>query len=733
MEIGKKNIRGIIAILLIALLIIGIMPRLGVEASYIPDYQYSPELGGFYITMDGVRYLVTSKPGSASNFSLFSRALTLTVSGDPEIKVRVYSPYAEAVEMAADTTGLDPTQIFVDLWMSNAITASGAVGLWYDPAVLQPSGIVGNKTATEDASVTIRDITEIPHTVVYTTESEEPDSLPEPMAEPETETEIEIEDEIETEATEETETLAATGISTLSDSTEDPDLTDDPDPTEDPVSEPVTVYLDELFYAAESPLMDSEGVSYGLVYQPWDAGRNYIALQYCVDTSTIAGESWEALPDELSSGDNRQLYITGDVFPEGLAMARLSFKLQGGASYKDITAYTFNFSELMYDYLGTQWSSGNLIYIQSGQVVNAEFPAITNANIVYFEGLPYPAPPGGPTAVNNGDETARIRVPYLETIADSEQLDVREGVLFKVYLQDGPSYLELDAACVTDYEYDDEADTVTGKKGAYFTLTLPDPGDSTYSTVKKILENGGTLHISTIYLNMESMNENDPDDPSDDTLVATPVIIPKAVEWSGQIISYAPTHETTLSLYPLFEGEDPDYDDSYDPKAAYSVTMAAEDGAGQWSQEFTLKSSALYGTYMLVIEKASHITCTKLNIEIAEPSVSGMGDAAIVSSGMDADTFLTAFYNEFYPSIDDITLFCGDIDGDGLIKQNDRAYLLDYLNDPSKWRNNPFDDPKTPDHMAYLMDLDGDGQITILDLNILMDGKNYNKSTSDYK
>lgn len=253
-------------------------------------------------------------------------------------------------------------------------------------------------------------------------------------------------------------------------------------------------------------------------------------------------------------------------------------------------------------------------------------------------------------------------------------------MLFNVYLDDSESSIQVPVTYVGDYKYGIVNDGYT-MTGATFVI---DADGSGILALLDIVENGGTLDLSSLYLGNESLG-------------ATPVTIPRCITLYGEIISYAPQHEATISLYPA-DG------DGYSAVAAFQTTVRRADGTGQWSQSFSLRSSELAGTYKLVIEKPSHVPYVQDGLVVEDVNQQNADDPYFVQ------TLLAA-----------VTLSCGDINADGLIKQNDRSYLLEFLNDPSKWGGGG-SNPSNPADLAYLCDLDGDGKITLTDLNILMVG-----------
>lgn len=87
---------------------------------------------------------------------------------------------------------------------------------------------------------------------------------------------------------------------------------------------------------------------------------------------------------------------------------------------------------------------------------------------------------------------------------------------------------------------------------------------------------------------------------------------------------------------------------------------------------------------------------------------------------------------------DMVILMTGDLNGDGKIKQIDYSILYAYYSRQYRWTRAEEGEvgwensTKNPDSLAYWCDLNGDTRIDTLDLAIITDSYNYNRSTSDY-
>lgn len=142
---------------------------------------------------------------------------------------------------------------------------------------------------------------------------------------------------------------------------------------------------------------------------------------------------------------------------------------------------------------------------------------------------------------------------------------------------------------------------------------------------------------------------------------------------SGTVQSYNPNNPVAVTLYAKDTGN---AESTFEQK---DYTKIYSDGRVICGYEFT---SVPDGEYTLKIQKDAHLT---YSCDVS------------VKNGEDAGK-------------DKITLYCGDITADEKIKQNDRIILLRYLNQQSG--NNG-------DTTAMRSDLDGDGRVTLHDLNIL--------------
>lgn len=258
--------------------------------------------------------------------------------------------------------------------------------------------------------------------------------------------------------------------------------------------------------------------------------------------------------------------------------------------------------------------------------------------------------------------------------------------------------------------------------GAKFTLT-PKGESNQAKALAAILDNNGSLNAdkeTTLYV----MAENARGEKS----AYTQVLVNPYFQLKGTFQSYAPTHKATASLYAIKDGLDPTANLT-DP-GNYEATVFAMDevaepaGDGLWRQEFAIKSSELAGgTYMLVLEKTSHITYTRVNIEL---------DTTLVAPEYDAGT-------KTFSIMDEIILITGDTVASGRINLGDRDLVMDYLvgsgtgswsreTDKTKpdWATSIFN----PETEVYRCDLNGDGHISVIDRDLVMDNMSW--SDEDY-
>jgi len=151
---------------------------------------------------------------------------------------------------------------------------------------------------------------------------------------------------------------------------------------------------------------------------------------------------------------------------------------------------------------------------------------------------------------------------------------------------------------------------------------------------------------------------------------------------SGEVQSYNPKNTVTVQL--LQNGE-----------LKCETTINAAEGSGQTTQVFTLHGVA-EGVYTMVVTKTEHTKFTVTNFIV------------------DKNIEMVDLEN---PTLQVITLLCGDINNDGVINASDLAILTSSVNymksasEANDWR----------------ADLNGDGVINASDLAILTNSVNYMK------
>lgn len=149
---------------------------------------------------------------------------------------------------------------------------------------------------------------------------------------------------------------------------------------------------------------------------------------------------------------------------------------------------------------------------------------------------------------------------------------------------------------------------------------------------------------------------------------------------SGTLTSYASGASAKLELYAAGTTD----------AAAYQTTLTSASAAGERKQSFALYGVE-HGTYDLKVSKPGHTSYWLKGITVA-------GDTALAQN---------------------ITLHCGDVNGDGRVNVDGLVTLTGA--DNYNQRVATAADP--------LCDLNGDGFINISDLLILTDPKNYNKGS----
>ena len=107
------------------------------------------------------------------------------------------------------------------------------------------------------------------------------------------------------------------------------------------------------------------------------------------------------------------------------------------------------------------------------------------------------------------------------------------------------------------------------------------------------------------------------------------------------------------------------------------------------------------GTYDLVVTKACHLTYTIKNVVV--------GDNPLDLTTMTGKAYST------------ITLLCGDIDGNGKVNAVDLNIV---------WNAANFN-KAVADVSNKLTDVNGDGKVNAVDLNIVWNAANFNKGTGD--
>ena len=162
----------------------------------------------------------------------------------------------------------------------------------------------------------------------------------------------------------------------------------------------------------------------------------------------------------------------------------------------------------------------------------------------------------------------------------------------------------------------------------------------------------------------------------------------QGVTVSGTVTSYNPKNEVTVKLC------EPGKTD-----AKYTATVGETSAtSGQVTQNFSF-ANVPAGTYDLVVTKAAHLTYTIKNVVVG-------------STALDLTTLTDKAYSN-------ITLLCGDIDGDNWINFADYQELLKSTNYGKKLSESG---------VNAEADLDGDGWINFADYQILLNSQHYGKS-----
>jgi len=202
-----------------------------------------------------------------------------------------------------------------------------------------------------------------------------------------------------------------------------------------------------------------------------------------------------------------------------------------------------------------------------------------------------------------------------------------------------------------------------------FTQLTP---NTEYDFYQRIAEIGDTKasDVSVMLI----VRTNDSDEPE----------IPNLVKVSGMVKSYNPKNPVTISL---LQGD----------VEKYSVKIPEAAGSGFVTQPFSIFNVAP-GDYTLVITKPAHTSFTVNTVTVVDDDVDLTGDSR--------------------PTVQLMTLRCGDIDGDNSINDADLTIL---------WQLGNYN-LKTTAAADKLCDLNGDGMINDIDLTILWLAYNYNRS-----
>lgn len=387
-------------------------------------------------------------------------------------------------------------------------------------------------------------------------------------------------------------------------------------------------------------------------------------------------------------------------------------------------------------------------YIYAGTIPAPYDPdnAARNTDAVLDKGYIY--------AENRGSY-AFVDIPTLEQDGTLYNTDTYKSdkVHFRFFLYDGDTDVYTELITGTDVDlapYDPAGLANAGDPYNYYdyTYTTPDP-DVTYTgsrftmtpkagtggaltsggtALQKMLNNEGALDKDSNKTRLYVLAENELGEQS----AYTQVWIRPHYTLAIDVVSYGPAHPITGTLYPLTDGGDEMDFAAYSATAAFTETLEPVDGEDKWRQTVTIQSSELLGdlendptatppTYALTLEKASNLTYTRVALTL-DPN----------DPNYDADT-------KTFKVGGRVTLIAGDVDGDGMTKWSDHEFIRQYVERAKPWDNT--DDPtdaywnistRNPDTWQYRCDLNSDGMLSIVDLNVLTTYKNYNRDTSDY-
>jgi len=177
-----------------------------------------------------------------------------------------------------------------------------------------------------------------------------------------------------------------------------------------------------------------------------------------------------------------------------------------------------------------------------------------------------------------------------------------------------------------------------------------------------------------------------------DTVAASVVIGQAQHEVTGLVRSYNPQRETDVELYKT----------GTEVLVASKTIDASSTGFGRVTQGFKLENVP-EGVYDLVVSKKAHLSYTIIGLAVGAEDLDLTADPDV--------------------NINMISLPCGDINGDGMINDDDLTILWTVGN-YNMHKNEAYD---------TLCDLNGDGMINDGDLTILWMAGNYNKSEIVYR
>ena len=152
---------------------------------------------------------------------------------------------------------------------------------------------------------------------------------------------------------------------------------------------------------------------------------------------------------------------------------------------------------------------------------------------------------------------------------------------------------------------------------------------------------------------------------------------------TGAVASYNPNNPTTISL---MQGE----------VTKYQKIIRATSGRGQTESTFSFEDVAP-GTYSMVISKPGHTAYTLDGIIASDENIDLTQDER--------------------SEVQLMALRCGDIDGDGMINDNDLTIMWSLANY----------NRKTENAANILCDLNGDNMINDVDLTVLWKVDHYNR------